>query len=297
MERASIPPVCKICGSGDPMVLYRGPVRIGCFGNLSREPHTVWQCAGCGAGYLPAPAVDYASGEYRRLVDGSDDPEEYYRAHDSEQADKLRMLGTGDLRGTTLMDVGCGAGAFLDVVKGLCGATIGIEPTLPLRNALTSKGHLAFPYCADVPDMWNGKVDLAVSFSVIEHLEDSLGFLRDIRRLLRPGGRLLLSTPNRRDWLLELLPEDYGRFFYRIVHTWYFDADALTRLVRLAGFTDASISYLHRFDVSNAVLWLRDRRPTGLGKLRVAPPGDTIFRSLLEATGRADYLYCCCVNG
>lgn len=289
-------PRCKICGNAEQSVLYRGQVRTGRVGQISAQPQTVWVCGGCGAGYLPAQKVDYASGEYRTLVDGSDTPEDFYRLHDGEQAEKLRMLGTSNLRDTVLMDIGCGAGSFLDLVKGFCKTTIGVEPTPSLREALVKKGHEAFPYCHEVPDAWKGQVDVAVSFSVIEHLDDPLALLRGIRRLLKPGGRLLLSTPNRRDWLLELLPDDYARFFYRSVHTWYFDAKALSKLVHLAGFAEPSISYLHRYDLSNALLWLRDKRPTGLGALNIGMMGDKLFRSMLEANGRADYLYCSCVN-
>jgi len=289
-------PLCKICRSAEQSILYRGPVRTGRVGQISAQSQTVWVCGGCGAGYLPGQTVDYASGDYRTLVDGSDMPEDFYRLHDAEQADKLRMLGTANLRDTVLMDVGCGAGSFLDLVKGFCKTTIGIEPTPSLREALAKKGHEAFPYCHKVPDVWKGRVDVAVSFSVIEHLEDPLALLRDIRRLLKPGGRLLLSTPNHRDWLLELLPGDYARFFYRTVHTWYFDAEALRKLVRMAGFAEPSISYLHRYDLSNALLWLRDKRPTGLGALNIESMGDVLFRGMLEANGRADYLYCSCVN-
>jgi 2-polyprenyl-3-methyl-5-hydroxy-6-metoxy-1,4-benzoquinol methylase len=290
------PFTCRICGSTEQKVLYQGLIRTGSFGQLSAEPQTVWECGGCQAGYLPGQVVDYASGEYRALVDGNDTPEEFYRLHDAEQGEKLRILGTGGLRGAVLMDVGCGAGSFLDLVKGFCKSTIGIEPTPSLRAAVAAKTHLAFPYCSDVPDTWRGRVDVAVSFSVIEHLEDPLSLLRDIRRLLKPGGRLLLSTPNRRDWLLELLPNEYAQFFYRKVHTWYFDAEAITKLARLAGFADASVSYAHRYDLSNGLLWLRDKRPTGLGRLDVTGCVDGTFRSMLEATGRADYLYCSCVN-
>lgn len=290
-----MPPICKICGSADQAVLYQGPVRAGRFGQLSAQSQTVWVCGECGAGYLPVQTVDYASGEYRTLVDGSDEPEHFYHLHDGEQADKLWMLGTGNLRDTVLLDVGCGAGSFLDLVKGFCKTTIGIEPAPSLREAIAKKGHEAFPYCHEVPDIWKGRVDVAVSFSVIEHLEDPLSFLKDIRRLLKSGGRLLLSTPNRKDWLLELLPDEYARFFYRTVHTWYFDAEALRRLVCLAGFAEPSVFYVHRYDLSNMVLWLRDKRPTGLGVLKVGALESALFSSMLETTGRADYLYCSCV--
>jgi len=135
-------------------------------------------------------------------------------------------------------------------------------------------------------------VDRAVCFSVVEHVDDPLALLRDIRDLVRPGGELLLSTPNREDWLLELLPAEYGAFFYRKVHFWYFNAASLAELVRRAGFVDVAVSHAHRFDVSNAALWLRDRRPTGLGKLSVPSAADEVFRALLQASGRSDYLYC-----
>ena len=294
--RMTSTPLCKICGSAEQSVLYRGLVRTGRVGQISAQPQTVWVCGRCGAGYLPPQTVDYASGEYRTLVDGSDAPEDFYSLHDEEQAEKLRMLGTGGLRDTVLMDVGCGAGSFLDLVKGFCKTTIGVEPTHSLRDALVKKGHIAFPYCHEVLANWKGQVDIAVSFSVIEHLEDPLALLKEIRQLLKPNGRLLLSTPNRCDWLLELLPDDYARFFYRTVHTWYFGAEALIKLVRLAGFAEPSLSYLHRYDLSNALLWLRDKRPTGLGALNIGMMGDKLFRGMLEANGRADYLYCSCVN-
>jgi SAM-dependent methyltransferase len=142
-----------------------------------------------------------------------------------------------------------------------------------------------------VPREWSGRVDVAVAFSLVEHVPDPVGLLQDVHRLLAPEGRLLVSTPNRRDWLLELLPDDYARFFYRQVHRWYFDADSLRTLLGTAGFSDISVSHVHRFDVSNAVLWLRDKRPTGVGAMPCPPGADAMYRAMLEASGRADYMY------
>lgn len=39
--------------------------------------------------------------------------------------------------------------------------------------------------------------DYAVSFQVIEHIEDDVTFLKEIYRVLKPGGKLILTTPNR----------------------------------------------------------------------------------------------------
>jgi SAM-dependent methyltransferase len=290
-QPAVAPPRCAICDGKDHDVLYRGPVRVGRFGSYSATPHTVWRCMRCGAGRLPVSPVDYESSEYRTLVDADDTADAFRRVHDGEQAEKLGMLGTAALRDRVVMDVGCGGGSFLDLVKGFARTTIGIEPTASLRNGVSKAGHLAFPYCADVPAEWHGRVDIAVAFSLVEHVPDPVGLLEQVARLLAPGGRLLVSTPNRRDFLLDLLPDDYARFFYRIVHLWYFDAASLTALLHRAGFDDVTVRYLHRFDLSNAVLWLRDKRPTGLGALPALADADPVYRGLLESSGRADYLY------
>lgn len=265
---------------------------MGRFGNLSPESQTVLRCSGCGAGFLPpATSVDYESGEYRELVDAGGSPERFYDLHDGEQAGKLAILGTDELRHKVVADVGCGAGSFLDLVKGLASATLAIEPTRSFHPVLSAKGHRVFSYCGDVTAEWHGKVDTAVCFSVVEHVSDPVALLRDVRRLLRPGGELLLSTPNLDDWMLELLPEDYGAFFFRTVHSWYFDANSLRHLAAAAGFEQCAVQYVHRFDLPNALLWLRDRRPSGEGAVPVAPPVSAAFKSWLESTGRADYLY------
>ncbi len=48
----------------------------------------------------------------------------------------------------------------------------------------------------DLP-LADASVDLVVNFQVIEHLWDQAAFIAECRRVLRPGGELLISTPNR----------------------------------------------------------------------------------------------------
>jgi len=62
----------------------------------------------------------------------------------------------------------------------------------------------------------DGSVDLAYSVEVLEHLEDQFAFFREVHRVLAPGGRLVLTTPNvlsltsRLRTLLTGFPELYG---------------------------------------------------------------------------------------
>lgn len=283
--------ICRICQGADWEELYQGPIRQGRFGNATATDRVVYRCRRCDTGWLEGVAVDYESDAYRECVGDGAGAANFYRAHDGEQAEKLALVGTDQLRGRCVADIGCGAGSFLDLVRGVAGTTVAIEPTRAYHAALQAHGHEVFPYAADAARAWQGKVDVAVCFSVIEHLEDPVQVLAEVRSLLAPGGRLLVSTPNRHDWLLELLPVDYRAFFYRVVHRWYFSAASLRKLGAVAGFPRVEPFYHHRFDLANFLLWLRDRRPSGLGKVAVEPMLDASFRASLCASGRSDYLY------
>jgi SAM-dependent methyltransferase len=243
-------------------------------------------------GWLGDFALDYRTEEYRLLVDHASSSEAFRLLHDPEQLDRLPLLEpVMPLRGRTVADIGCGAGTFLDLVRGHAAVTIGVEPARQYRDALVDAGHHYFPGCSEAAAVWDGRVDLAVCFSVIEHVDDPLDLLASIRRLLAPGGRALVSTPNRADWLLELLPVEYGAFFFRAVHRWYFDRSSLAAVARHAGFDVIEPFHVHRFDLSNFLVWLRDRAPSGLRRVPVDPVLDAAFRQTLVATGRSDYLY------
>jgi 2-polyprenyl-3-methyl-5-hydroxy-6-metoxy-1,4-benzoquinol methylase len=286
-----------MCGSARVATPYHGPVRHGRFGSAFPRHLSVHRCADCDAGFLgESPDLDYVGAEYRELVDGAPEAgttalERFHRLHDPEQADKLQQLGTDELRGRVVMDVGCGAGSFLDLVSGFAGHTIAVEPAELYHEGLRAAGHEVLSFADQLAAERRGSVDVATCFSVIEHVPDALGLLRDIRAALKPGGRLLVSTPNADDWLLELLPEDYAAFYYRTVHTWYLSARALRWMAEAAGFQGCEVRCTHRFDLSNFLLWLRDRRPSGLGRVAVPSVLDGTFRASLEASGRGDYLH------
>lgn len=282
---------CGICGAFDARTLYAGPVRRGRFGSGS-DGGVVVRCGGCGVARLVGlPAIQYEQDDYRVLVDGSIDVAEQYRLHDADQIEKLTVLGTAALRGEILADIGAGVGSFLDHVRGLVQTTIAVEPAHRFQGILKESGHEVYASTDDACTDWAGTVDTAVCFSVLEHVEDPVALLSAARKLLKPSGRLLVSTPNLEDWLLELLPKDYASFFYRVVHRWYFDAAAMGEAARLAGFTGVEIRHVHRFDLSNLLVWLRDRRPSGRGTIAVDPRVDAAFVKWLEASRRSDYLY------
>lgn len=281
---------CQICGMNDWANHYVGPIRYGKFESKQFRNGVIKRCGTCSAARLENEIVDYESSHYRDLVDGTSQVADYRKLHDASQLEHLRLLGTEGLYGSKVVDIGCGAGRFLDLIKGFTSApTLGIEPAMQYREHLQTNGHEVFGSTAEASS-WHGMANIATCFSTIEHVEDPLILMRNAWDILQPGGKMVVTTPNRNDILLDLIPEDYGSFFYRYVHQWYFDLNSLEELCQRAGFLVSKVSTFHRFDISNLLVWLRDRRPGGMNRINISPILDAAYRAALVQNGQADYL-------
>jgi ubiquinone/menaquinone biosynthesis C-methylase UbiE len=104
-------------------------------------------------------------------------------------------------RGRRVLDLGCGTAYGSDELASLAHrvTAVDIDPGA-LRHAasLYSKRNLEFT-AADAGSLpfRNASFDLVVAFEVIEHLENWREMLEEIRRVLAPGGQLIVSTPNK----------------------------------------------------------------------------------------------------
>jgi SAM-dependent methyltransferase len=113
----------------------------------------------------------------------------------------LRFIdATGVIRhGVSVLEVGAGTGALLDALARMGCRVHGVEvnPELIAEAAATFKS-LAIQRVAGVelpfPD---AAFDVVASFDVFEHIPDSDAHLREVRRVLRPGGSYLIQTPNK----------------------------------------------------------------------------------------------------
>jgi GT2 family glycosyltransferase/ubiquinone/menaquinone biosynthesis C-methylase UbiE len=103
--------------------------------------------------------------------------------------------------GLDVLDVASGEGYGAAILAGLARSVVGVEidqASVDHAQAQYGSDKLRF-LCADaqalpLPD---ASIDLVVSFETLEHLPDQLRFLAEVRRVLRPGGLFLVSTPER----------------------------------------------------------------------------------------------------
>ncbi len=98
-----------------------------------------------------------------------------------------------------VLEAGCGEGYGADLLARDAVGVLGLDyDTLTLRHVATAYPRVfaARGNLAALP-VRTSTVDVVANFQVIEHLWDQDGFLRECHRVLRPGSRLLVTTPNR----------------------------------------------------------------------------------------------------
>jgi 2-polyprenyl-3-methyl-5-hydroxy-6-metoxy-1,4-benzoquinol methylase len=228
--RVTPAPTCFLCG-GDGNILYRG------LGDVRGRVPGVWDwrhCGPCGLLWLdPCPArehigrlyADYytheqgtASGLWPRLrenmrlallsgIDGYEGlaPDRWQhrlarmalRVPPLREMARLGLMGLDGASKGYLLDVGCGSGRFLSLMRRAGWQVAAVEPDP--RAAAVAADRYGIAVCAGglgeaaLPER---VFDAVVLSHVVEHVADPLSLLAGCRRVLRPGGRLALSTPN-----------------------------------------------------------------------------------------------------
>lgn len=142
----------------------------------------------------------------------------------------IRLDAYGIAAGSDLLDVGCGNCAFINAARLRGINATGQDVAVQSDSEYTYVGELldiAFP---------TDHFDVVTVHDVLEHVVDPLATLKEIRRILRRPGKLILDFP--RFWVPE------GKHHWkRVEHLWMFTEEQLIEFVRRAGFNVVALEH------------------------------------------------------
>lgn len=191
MERVS----CPICGQSTVNLLWEcGDFRFS-------------QCVGCGHVYQnPRPRAG-------DLLDRYDEEYKEYEVENSQNFFNLMRYGLRDAgifsltnqmhntRSRTPMkalDIGCATGVLVKYLKDMGWESHGLEVCLPAAEyGMNHRGVHIYTQPLESADISDESYDLIHFSHVIEHLSDVNEFLHQVRRICKPGGWVVITTPNR----------------------------------------------------------------------------------------------------
>lgn len=176
-----------------------------------------------------------------------------------------------------VVDIGCGNGDLHSYLRGRFSRYIGVDA---LRyEGFPADAELVLSDLNSAPwPLADGVADVVAAVEVVEHLENPRAFFRELVRLARPGGLVLVTTPNQQSFLSLLTLVVKGRFSaFQDVHypahlTALLEVD-LRRIAAECGLADVVVRYSH----SGRVVLTPWHYPRALSRLTPRPFSDNLL--------------------
>jgi ubiquinone/menaquinone biosynthesis C-methylase UbiE len=168
----------------------------------------------------------------------------------------------GDLRGARVLDVGCGTGHFSQPLAA-ANAVVGVDLSAEMLAFARTKGLAPVRAAAEALPFGGGRFDVVLAASVIQLIPDGAAFVRELLRVVRPGGRVVICTINAGNAALGLL-RILERKKYRHFHL--YPRAELAALVRAAGGEVRGYRYIY-FPFGRASTVKGDRAPGALPRV------------------------------
>jgi len=140
--------------------------------------------------------------------------------------DKVSLITKLQPQKGNLLDIGAGTGDFLQEAKNQNWNITGIEPNDKAKTIAIQKG---VSFAQSLEALENHSFDVITMWHVLEHVPDLEKQIRELKRLLKPNGTILIAVPNYKSFDAQ----HYGKFWaaYDVPrHLWHFSKTAIEKL-------------------------------------------------------------------
>lgn len=239
---------CLVCGSTSALRLY----------SIDGVSEELVECDSCGLGSLfPMPGAariqSFYPAEYYGTPSAKFEPLVEWGVRAGARA-RVRSLLNGIHPDSHVLDVGCGRGVMLRAMLDLGYTAHGVELTEEAAAGVDPRAEIRIASDLAQAGYETNSMDAVVLWHVLEHLPHPGKTLAEIRRILRPGGRLILAVPNFASWQAGRAGADWFHLDLPR-HLYHFSPETLSILLHRYGF--AKQSYRHFAALQNPFGWLQ----------------------------------------
>lgn len=139
---------------------------------------------------------------------------------------KLSLINNLQQSKGNLLDIGAGTGDFLLVAKNNGWNAIGIEPSEKAKSIAKSKG---VELKSNLSELESNSFDIITMWHVLEHVPNLENQIKELRRLLKPNGTILIAVPNFKSFDANYYKEFWAAFDVPR-HLWHFSKTAIQKL-------------------------------------------------------------------
>ncbi|RKS99451.1 bifunctional 2-polyprenyl-6-hydroxyphenol methylase/3-demethylubiquinol 3-O-methyltransferase UbiG [Flavobacterium sp. 123] len=139
---------------------------------------------------------------------------------------KLNLINSQQPNKGSILDIGAGTGEFLSVARQDGWKTIGVEPSDKAKAIAKNKG---VSFVEQTSELESHSFDVISMWHVLEHVPDLKQQIKELKRLLKPNGTLIIAVPNFKSFDAK----HYGKFWaaYDVpIHFWHFSKTAIKKL-------------------------------------------------------------------
>jgi len=140
-----------------------------------------------------------------------------------------------------VLEVGCGDGDFLVIAQAAGWCVTGVEYSATACEKARQRLKNGEIFCGELQSarLEAEQFDLCVISDVIEHVRSPMDFLKEIHRVLKPGGALFIATPSLGSWSARLMRQKWMEF--KAEHLTYFDPQTLQTALFKSNFRDVIV--------------------------------------------------------
>lgn len=140
---------------------------------------------------------------------------------------KVGLINSLHSQKGSLLDIGAGTGDFLVTAKAQNWQVVGIEPNESAKKLAVSKG---IPFKNNIESIDNQLFDVITMWHVMEHVPDVEHQIKELKRLLKPDGTIIIAVPNYKSYDAEYYKEFWAAYDVPR-HLWHFSKMSVQKLV------------------------------------------------------------------